>query len=139
MKAQTPAEGISLVKDFGDSKHYKVDCTCGNEDDAIRVWIALEEDMEELRIEFDVMHKTEWWKKLAEWETYKIKNSWLYAIVNTAQELINGIHHRLVVTKDVWVHGYVKYYSCTYMSKQQALNLSQTLVDAIADIEEKKK
>ena len=136
MKAQKPAEGVSLVKDFGDSKYYRVDCTCGNEDDAIWVWLALEEDMQELRVEIDVVHKTEWWKKLAEWETYKIENSWLYAIVNSAQELINGIYHRLVITKDVWLHGYVKYHSSTYMSKQQALNFSQLLVDSIDEIEQ---
>lgn len=135
MKAQKPAEGISLVKDFGDSKHYRVDCTCGNPDDTIWVSLEIEEDLDELRIDIDVAHKTEWWKRLADWETYKIDNSWLYAIVNSAQELINGLHHRLVITRDVWVHGHVKYHSSTYMTKQQALNFSQMLIDSIDELE----
>lgn len=139
MKAQKPAEGVSLVKDFGDSKYYRVDCTCCNEDDAINVCVELDDDIQELRITFDNYQKTEWWKTLADWETYKIDNTWLYNIVNSVQSLINGVHHRLVVTRDVWFKGYVKYYSSTYLSKQQALNFAQLLIDSVEELEERKK
>jgi len=138
MKAQTPAEGIMLVRDFGDAKFYRVDCTCGSDDDRIEVTVEIDSDIQEVQVIFETRQNTEWWKRLADWDTYKINNSWLYAIVNSAQELINGIHHRLVVTKDVWVHGYVKTYSSTYLTKQQALNFSQILVDSIAELEKNK-
>lgn len=32
MKSQTPAEGILLVNDFGNSKIYKAVCSCGSDD-----------------------------------------------------------------------------------------------------------
>ena len=35
MKPQTPAQGIMKLNDFGDSVWYKVDCSCGQDDDAI--------------------------------------------------------------------------------------------------------
>lgn len=136
MKAQQPAEGISLRHDFGDAKYYRVDCTCGNEDDSIEVCIEIEEDMQEILVMFDTIHQTNWWKRVVDWDTYKIDNSWLYAIINSLQELINGVSHRLQVTKDVWLHGYVKYRTTTYMTKQQALNFAQLLRTGIKDIED---
>ena len=136
MKAQKPAEGISLSKDFGDSKFYRIDCTCGNEEDQIELMIEVDEDIEEIMVSFDTYHATEWWKTLVSWETYKIDNAWLYSIVNSIQSLINGTAHRLAVTRDVWFKGYVKMHTTTYLSKQQALNFAETLKTAINEIEE---
>jgi hypothetical protein len=139
MKAQIPAEGIMLTKDFGDSKYYEVACTCGNEDDSIEVCVEIDNDIQELQVTFYTTHLTEWWKRVAYWQIYDIKPFWLYSIVYNIQGYINGFYHRLAVTRDVWFNGYAKYYSCTYMTKQQALNFSQTLVDAIAELEKNKK
>lgn len=136
MQAQKPAEGIMMTHDFGDSKFYRVACTCGNNDDAIDFIVEVDEDIEEVQLSFTTTQKTDWWKELAPWETYKIDNSWIYSIVNSVKSLINGLYHRLSITRDVWVHGYVKYESTTFLSKQQALNLSQTIVTAIGDIED---
>jgi hypothetical protein len=139
MNAQKPAEGISLRRDYGDSKHYKVDCTCGHEDDSIEVTVEIDEDIEEVRVIFETYQKSEWWKRVWDHDIYRIKPFWLYSIVYSLQGYVNGFAHKLAVTRDVWFKGYVKYYTSTYMSKQQALNFSQTLVDAIKEIEERRK
>lgn len=139
MQAQKPAEGIMLTRDFGDSKYYSVACTCGNDEDEIEVCVEFDEDIQEIQVTFYTTHATEWWKKIADWQIYNIKPFWLYSIVYDIQGYINGFAHRLAVTRDVWFKGYAKYYSCTYMTKQQALNFSQTLRDAIEYLEEHKK
>ena len=138
MKAQKPAEGISLAMDFGDSKHYRIDCSCGNEEDRINMMVELDEDLREIRVVFDSTHATEWWRELAPWDVYKIDNSWLFSIANSVKSLVNGLAHRLAVTRDVWFKGYVKIYTSTYMTKQQALNFAETIKDAIKEVEKHK-
>lgn len=135
MKAQTPAEGIMLTHDFGDSKFYKVECSCGNPDDVIEVIFEVEEGFGEVQLSFTTTQKTDWWKELAAWETYKIDNSWLYSIVNSVKSLINGFAHRLAITRDVWFKGYVTYSSTTMLTTQQALNFAETIKVAVKDIE----
>lgn len=128
-----------LTHTFQDSIYYRVDCTCGNEDDQINFCIELEEDMQEVQITLDTIQKTDWWKKLADWDVYKIDNSWLFTIVNSIQELINGIYHRLKITRDVWLHGYVKYNTSTFLTKQAALNFAQALIDSVDTLEKNQK
>ncbi len=135
MKAQTPAEGIMKTHDFGDSKFYKVECTCGNPDDAIEVILEVEEGFGEVQLSLTTIQKTDWWKELAEWETYKIDNPWLFSIVNSVKSLINGFAHRVAITRDVWFKGYVKYSSTTMLSQQQALNFAETIKVGVKDIE----
>lgn len=43
MKAQTPAKGILLRKDWGDAKSYTVTCECCGSDCAHNVWIEADE------------------------------------------------------------------------------------------------
>lgn len=138
MKAQKPAEGVMLTHDFGDSKYYRVDCNCGNEDDRIEVSIFLD-DFDEIIIEFEATEKTDWWKKLWKYDVYEIDNPWLFSIVNSLQELVNGIAHRLRVTRDVWFRGYVTYSSSTILSEQTALNFSAALASAVREIEKRNK
>ena len=139
MKAQKPARGIMLTHDFDNSKFFRVDCTCGNPDDAIDFVVELEDDMDEVQISTDIIHKTPFWKELAPWDTYKIDNSLLYWVVNSVKELINGTSHRLAITKEVWFNGYVKYQSTTFMTKQQTLNYAQALIDSVNELEKKQK
>ena len=138
INSQKPAEGIMLTHDFGDSKYYRVDCNCGNEQDHIEVSIFLD-DYGEILVEFEATQKTQWWKKLWEYDVYQIYNPWLFSIVNSLQELVNGTAHRLRVTRDVWFRGYVTYSSSTILSKRAALNFSGALSDAVMEIEKRKK
>lgn len=139
MKAEKPARGIMLTHEFHDSKFFRVECTCGNSDDAIDFIIEIEDDLQEIQLSTDIIHKTPFWKELAPWDTYKIDNFFLYSIVNFIKGLINGFHHRLVITKEVWFNGYVKYQSTTFMTKQQTLNYAQALIDSVEYLEKVKK
>lgn len=136
MKAQTPAEGIMKTHDFGDSKFYKIECTCGNADDSVELIIETEDDLPEIQVSLYTTQKTEWWKELFEWNVYKIDSPWLFSIAYSLKSLINGFTHRVAITRDVWFNGYVKYSSTIFMSKQQALNFAETIKTAIKDVEE---
>ena len=92
----------------------------------------------EIMVHFYSTQSTPWWEKLAEWDTYKINNPILYFFVNSTKELINGLYHRIKITKEVWFTGRVKSESVTILTKQQALNFAETLKVAIKDFENDK-
>jgi DNA replicative helicase MCM subunit Mcm2 (Cdc46/Mcm family) len=43
IKAQVPAEGVLLRKDYGDAKVYKIVCECGDCDHSHEVWIEADD------------------------------------------------------------------------------------------------
>lgn len=136
MKAQTPAEGISLTRDFGGSKFYKVDCSCGNDDDQINFEVEAA-DWGEVSVHTWTTQKTEWWKDpFKQNDSYSLEPEWWYNFNYWIRGVLNGLAHRLRVTRDVWVNGYVRYEQCTVMSKQQALNYAETLKQAVKDVED---
>ena len=44
MKAQTPAEGIMLSKEWQDAKAYRIECDCTDPDHGVDMWIEAEAD-----------------------------------------------------------------------------------------------
>jgi len=104
MKPQTPAEGILLLKDYGDSKVYKIVCECGDCDHSHNIWIEAEEDYA-VTVTTYIQQKTKWW------ELNRFKIIWT------------------LLTK-----GYIEYEASIIMSEQQALNYSETLKKAIANV-----
>lgn len=137
MKPQTPAEGISLQGKYEDSSYYRVPCECGSPDDEIRFCVEFEHDTKEITVIFETKQKTLYWKTLVDWEIHKIDNPILYWIVNGAQSFINGLHQRLKITKDVWISGYVDYYSSTIIKRQTALNMVEAIKNTIEELEKK--
>ena len=133
MKPQSPAEGIMLLDNFEKAKRYRIECSCGNPDDSIDVWIEVDET--EIVLQFYTTQSTDWWEKLAYWNTFHIDNYWLYSIVNGIKSLINGFYHKIKITRDVWFNGHVCYESTTIMTKQQALNFAETVKKCIKEME----
>lgn len=107
MEAQSPAQGILINNDFGDSKFYTVVCSCGNPDDELR----LEVEADECNVTVHIWNtvKTNWWDKSAN----RFKLIWK------------------LLTK-----GYLEYESWTLLNRQQALNFAETLKSAINDVEQ---
>ena len=65
MKAQTPAEGVLLRKDYGDAKVYKIVCECGDCDHSHEVWV--EADETGVSVTVYTQQKTKWWE-LNRWQ-----------------------------------------------------------------------
>ena len=137
VKAQTPAEGITLQAKFKDSTHYRVTCECGNKDCTADICIEYDNDTKDFSIIFDTTQKTHFWKTLYDWEVHKIDNPILYWIINTTQSFINGFHQRLKITYSVWSKGYVEYQSSTILSKQAAFNMVEAVKNSIEELEKK--
>jgi hypothetical protein len=65
MKAQKPAEGILIRKDWGDAKSYTVPCECCGADCEHNVWV--EADATGVSVTTYTKVKTKWWQ-LNRWQ-----------------------------------------------------------------------
>jgi hypothetical protein len=133
MNSQTPAEGILKTNDFGNSKWYQVVCGCGQPDHSLTV--EVEADETGVSVNTYATVKTDYWTESVK-KRYDIDSPWLQEFDWFWKGLVNGFITRLKLTWDVWFKGYVRCETTTLMSKQQALNFSETLKDAIKDVEE---
>jgi hypothetical protein len=132
MKAQVPAEGILKTHDWGDSKVYKITCDCGQADHEHNVWVEADESGVNVNIYTTV--KTDCWSEALK-PKYNIDSIWLQEFEWFWKGLYNGIVRRLKLTKSIWFEGYVDFETTVSMSKQQALNYSETLKLAVKDVE----
>ena len=133
MKAQEPALGIMKTGDYGRCKVYEVQCNCGNDDDKLTFFV--ESDELGISVITYTTQKTDWWTDYYKKDkVFKIKNPILCQINYVIRCLLNSVTHRLKLTYNIWVHGYIKYEQCTMMSEQQALNYANTLLTAINDV-----
>lgn len=119
MEYEKPATGILLEKDFGDSKFYSISCDCGNPDDTIKVNVDSEDGY--VTVHHWVKVKTDWWSS------------------PTKFYFLNSLIHRVKLTWQLWIRGYLEYEAYTMMTKQQAFNYAYTLNQAVKDVEEFRK
>lgn len=135
LNAETPAEGIMKTYQNANSICYRVDCTCGSEDDSIE--FAVETDFNDIVVSTYTTQKTDWWSDPANKnKSYNYDNEFLFNLNYIVRGWINGLVHRLKWSWRLWVDGYIKYQSTIIMTKQQALNYAKALESAIAHLEE---
>jgi len=133
MKAEAPAQGIMKTGDYGDSKWYKVSCSCGQPDHDITFEVEVN-DGGEIVVNTYIDTKTDYWTEALK-KRYDIDNPWMQEIDWAVKEFINGLVRRLKFTWKMWTKGYIRTESTTVMTKQQALNYAETLKQAIKDLE----
>jgi hypothetical protein len=113
MKAQTPAQGISIDKDFGNAKVFNVECDCSADDHAVKMWIEVQRDPDipDVEVSFYVTTWTPLWK------------GWPQKLKAVYDILVNGVHkqeHHIL------------------LNKQSALNFAEAIKDTVKELEEKK-
>ena len=133
IKAQTPAEGILLQKDWGTSKMYQAVCECTSDDCTHTLDIEADEFGVTVNI-YSVQH-TDFWHRAVE-PKYNINNIWLQEFDWFWKNLWNGFINRLRLTRDIWFKGYVKYQNTLILNEQMALNYAETMKTAIKDVKE---
>jgi hypothetical protein len=131
MKAETPAVGIMKTGEYGDSKFYKVVCSCGQPDHDID--FEVEADETGVNVNTYVTAKSNYWTEAVK-KRYDIDNPWLQEFDWFWKDLINGFVTRLKLTWTLWTKGYVQTESTIAMSEQQALNYAETIKSAIDDV-----
>ena len=106
MKAQQPAEGILLQRDYGDAKVYKVTCECGDSDHDHLLWVEAEDGS--VTVTTYTQQKTKWWD-LNRWQkiwTLLTKGYIEYeaSIIMTKQQALNyaGIINSAVVDVEIF-------------------------------------
>ncbi len=136
MKKQTPAQGIMMTGDYGNSKFYKVVCGCGQPDHDL----DFEVEAEDIGVTVNtyVTAKTDYWTESIK-KRYDIDNPYLQELDWTLKDIWNGFITRIKLTWTVWTKGYVQAETTIVMSEQQALNYAETLKSAIQDVKDFKK
>ena len=131
MNAESPAEGIMKVGDYGNAKFYKVSCQCGSPDHDINFEVEAEEP--NVNVNTYVTVKTDYWTDTIK-KRYDIDNPYLQELEWAVKDIFNGFVARLKLTWTVWTKGYIKCESTIAMTEQQALNYAETLKSAISDV-----
>jgi hypothetical protein len=114
MKVQKPAEGIMLVREYANSKNFKVECDCTSDDHAVYMWIEVSEDKEipEVEVSFYV---TTWTREF--WKNWAARLRAVYDI------LFKGVHkqeHHML------------------LNKQAALNFADAIKRTVKEMEDTK-
>ena len=107
MKAQVPAEGVMIQKDWGKARSYTVACDCGDHEHNVHMWVEVspEPDVQDVTLTFYVQTTNNWWDK----------NRW----------------------RQIWeilTKGYTKNEATVILSKQGALNLSTVIRNSVNDL-----
>ena len=112
MKAQTPAQGISLERDFGDARVFNVECDCTSDDHAVKMWIEVQRDRDVPDVEVS-FYVTAWTPVWAGWG------------------------QRLRAVYDILFKGVHKQEHHIMLNKQSAVNFAGAIIDTINELEEK--
>jgi hypothetical protein len=110
---QRPAEGISQTSDTDTYKSYHVECECTSADHALDVWIEVNADDTQL-IEMTI-----------------------YA--NLWTPVFNNFLDRVAAAWNILFKGIHKQQHSMLLSKQAALNFSETIKKSISELEQHKK
>jgi hypothetical protein len=136
LKPQEPAEGITKTAQYPGYESYQVPCICGNPDDTIE--FTVENDDCEVIVSTYTLQRTPWWEDpFKRHSSFSIDNELLYQINYYVRGFLNAISHRVKITWNVWVHGYVEYSQTTIMKPQQALNFSEVLKNSVHRVTQK--
>jgi hypothetical protein len=136
MKTETPAEGIMKTGEFGDSKFYKVVCSCGQPDHDVN--FEVEADETGVNVNTYVIAKSDYWGETFV-RRFDIDSTWLQEWDWFWKDLINDVVRRVKLTWRIWTRGYVQTETTISMTEQQALNYAETLKKAIQDVKDFKK
>ena len=100
-----------LLGNYGNSKMYRVECSCGHPDDSITLDVEAGEDGVSV-----LLYST-------------TKSNWY------TDSFIKRIANKILLTWKLWTSGYLQYEAVTTLNKQQALNFAVTIEKAIVDVE----
>jgi hypothetical protein len=112
MKAQKPAQGISVEADFSDAKVFNVECDCHSDDHAAKMWIEVQRDKDipDVEVSFYVTTWTPLW------------SSWSQRLKAVYDILFKGVHkqeHHML------------------LNQQSALNFAEAIKQTIKEMEKK--
>jgi len=134
LKPQEPAVGVVATSKYPGFETYRIVCSCGNPDDDIEM--VVENDDHEVIVSTYTTQKTSWWEDpFKQHKSYSIEPEWLYQVNYYVRGFLNALWHRLKITWSVWIHGHVKYNHTAIMTPQQALNYSETLSQAVKNVQ----
>lgn len=112
MKAQKPAQGISIDNDYGDARVFNIECDCSSDDHAVKMWIEInkDQDIPDVEVTFYVNTWTPWF------------SGWQERIVAALNMLFKGVH---------------KQQHSMLLNRQSALNFAEAIKSTVRDLDPK--
>ena len=113
MKAQKPAQGISIDANYDNARVFNVECNCSSDDHAVKMWIEVQKDPDIPDVEVS-FYVTTWTNNF--WQNWPTRLQAVYDI------LIKGVHkqeHHML------------------LNKQAALNLAEAIKSTVRELESK--
>ena len=135
MKSETPAEGISKTKDWGDAKWYHVNCECGNKNHYHDLWVEADHETRQVVVEISTNSTTDFWSTTV--DPYVTRSSeTLQFVEEWGRYLINETVRRTRLVFRILFRGYAEYNSTVILTPQQAVNYADTLKKAVKAIKD---
>jgi len=136
MKSQPPAEGVSLRKDWGDAKWYRVDCECGDENHHHDLWVEADRETHQVTVEITTTSTTDFWSTTV--DPYVTRSSGTVQFFEEwIRYLINETVRRARLVFRILFKGYAEYNSTVILTPQQAVNYADTLKKAVKEVDDK--
>ena len=130
MKPQEPAEGITYTMKSETMEIYQIPCECSSEDH----YNTLTVSVDDCSVSVNIYTKAtiDYWTYPKPIRTrYDIKNDTLQQLHWAVTGFLQGIWVRVKLTSSIWLNGNLEFHSDVLLSKQQALNYSETLRNAV--------
>jgi hypothetical protein len=110
MKAQAPAQGISLTASYPGAKSYKIECECSDRDHAVDMWIEVDKDPDTKTVE--VCFYVDTWTPFWYSGFSRVKVAW-----NVLTKGVNRQEHHMI------------------LSKQAAFNLAKVVEQTVKELD----
>jgi hypothetical protein len=110
MKAQKPAQGISLIGDWGNARNYHIECDCSSSDHSVKMWIEVDKDKDipDVQVSFYVDTWTPFWED----SFSRIRTAW-----NVLFKGVNRQEHHII------------------LNQQAALNLAKVIEATVNELD----
>ncbi len=128
-KAQTPADGVMVLKQYDDFLLYRTACDCSSPGHDTTVCIERTGDL--IGVTFGVTVTTAYWKQRVPVNYI----SWTAPFALFA----NGVLNRIALAYDVLVKGYIEQEMDFLLGQQQATNVAHAILDGIDSVKPTKK
>lgn len=109
MKAQKPAQGISIDADYDNARVFNVECDCTADDHAVKMWIEVnrDQDIPDVEVTFYVTTWTPWFSR------------WQERVGAALNILFKGVH---------------KQQHSMLLNQQSALNFAEAIKSTVRDL-----
>lgn len=136
MKAETPALGISKVREYEDMIVYNINCQCTDPNHYHLLTVEADQETNDISVIVDLETTTDYWTEYVN-QNSNLSNDHLYHLKWTFAYIINETIRRVKIASRAIFYGHIQRQATLILNRQQALNYAEALKNAISNLKEK--